>query len=69
MDKQYTNQEIKWKTESIYVDIDTGEMLNKETVIRQYKIIHKKKTSHVYKQTGTVKYTNECRTTNQLKLF
>lgn len=62
-------EEIRWRTVSVYVDIDTGEVLTLENVKDIYLIINKKKKSYVYKQTGTITYTNECRRSQQGKLF
>lgn len=63
----YPKEEIKWTTKSEYVDIDTGEKLDKELVEKQYIIIKKKKHSEKYKSTGTTTITNECRLAREPK--
>lgn len=65
------NNEIKWITKVIYVDVDTGEILEESTVKSEYIIIKRKKKYHVYKTTGTVELTTECRksTCKQKSLF
>lgn len=69
MDIRFKAEKVNWKTKSEYVDIDTGEQLTKEEVIKQYIIIKKRKHSEKYKSTGVTTITNECRRTNQGKLF
>lgn len=53
----------KWTTVSEYVDIDTGEVLNKEQVKEQYTIIKKNKKTKLYEQQqhGLITITNECK--------
>lgn len=67
-DLKHTEQEIKWKTIKIYVDVDTGEILTEAKVRKEYIIINKKKESNVYKSTGTTISTNECRRDQQIKI-
>lgn len=69
-DKKEGKEEIKWRIKSIYVDEDTGEIINAALIVsKQYYIHKRKKKTNVYKQTGTITYTNECKRTGQGTLF
>lgn len=69
MANENNSEIIKWRSNTIYLDEDTGEILDKNNAIMNYTIIKTTKHSHVYKSTGNITYTNECRKSNQLKLF
>lgn len=69
MNTEYTEQEIKWNTITIYVNTATGEIITKEQAIQAYVITKKTKDVKVYKKTGTITWTYECKTSGQLKLF
>lgn len=62
---------IHWKSESKYVDIDTGEEITKHNAATNY--IKIKLSKHVQineiKTKGTIYYIHECRKQPQGKLF
>ena len=58
MDTQFTNQETKFRTINIYVDIDTGEVLTKEQ-ITEYNFKKRIKKSYVMR-IGDGIYCNAC---------
>lgn len=62
---------MNWKTYNTYVDVETGEVLDEVTAKTNYIIIKKEKNVQYNKTTerGTIRYTNECRRSEQLKLF
>lgn len=66
---KHTNQEIRWRTISEYVDKETGEVIDEKEVRKNYTIIKKTKHSHVHRTTGITTITNECRRSKQGKLF
>lgn len=61
MKKEYTEQEINWKTINIYIDVETGELLEPTQLKQSYTILNKQKVTNVYKKTGTTTYYNVCR--------
>lgn len=64
------NHKIIWFSISEYVDIDTGEVLDKKMATsKQYIIIKKTKKHEVNNTTGTVYIINECRKSGQIELF
>jgi hypothetical protein len=59
---------IKWKSETCYVDIDTGEIIGKEYIKNgDYRIIKTNKTVEYNEE--RIKYTRECIRTGQERLF
>lgn len=60
-DHKTRKEEIKWKTISTYIDVDTGEIIEKEIAQEQYTIIHKNKKHNVHRKTGITTITYECR--------
>lgn len=60
-----------WKTYNTYIDLETGEVLEEHIAKTEYNIIKKiKKTQYnATTQRGTISYTNECKRSEQLKLF
>lgn len=61
MNQGHIQQEIRWSTKHVYVDIETGEKIEKEKVAAHYHIVKIKKHKNVYKSKGTITFTNECR--------
>lgn len=60
-----------WKTNTTYVDLETGEKLEEKKVREEY-IIKSKKTKHTYNATtdkGTREITYECEQSKQRRLF
>lgn len=70
--KQYETEGAtikKWYTVSEYIDIETGELIGKKEVEKNY---HKLKTNRKVEITenhGIIKYITECRNTRQQRLF
>lgn len=62
-DVRFSNQELQWRTESTYVDIDTGEVLKlpRSKIEENYQIINAKTKSDVYKTRALRYITYECR--------
>lgn len=70
MENGFKKKEIKWRTFTTYVDIDTGEILTKQQVIDGWYIeIKRKRHSNVYKQTGTVTIEIEVKKDPQARLW
>jgi phage antirepressor YoqD-like protein len=62
--------DIIWKTESIYVDVETGEIIDKKRILNKEYI--KTKTTKYYETNGNIKskkITNECRKSRQQRIF
>lgn len=60
---------IKWSSISIYIDVETGEILTQKEASTNYIIIKKTKHANINKKWGTITHTNECRRTPQTKLW
>lgn len=56
----------KWSSKSTYVDVETGEILNKKKVTESYVII---KTIKYYKNDKRIEYIRQCKETRQQKLW
>ena len=61
------NNGIRWTSKTIFVDIDTGEILTKHNAKTNYLIIKKTKNAEVNTigTAGTIIWTNECRKSRQ----
>lgn len=62
---------MKWWSLTIHVDLETGEILTKETTKRNYNIITTKKKVTINEQQtiGHILYVRECRRKQQLEIF
>jgi hypothetical protein len=65
-----TSRETKWKSEAIYVDQETGEVLKRNSVQSgRYVLI---KTTKYYKKNGNINettYVKECKKSRQTRIF
>ena len=59
----------KWYSMSEYVDNETGELISKSLVEREYIIIKKSKKYEINGSNGIIKWLNECERNRQKKLF
>jgi hypothetical protein len=59
----------KWYTISEYVDIETGEIINKLKHSKEYYTIKKTKKIEIHENYGTIKYIYECRNKGQTRIF
>lgn len=59
---------IKWKTKTIHLDIDTGEIIDKNEIIN-YITIKTDKYASVQNGHGTIEYTKQCRRIYNNSLF
>lgn len=61
---------IKWYSITEYVDISTGEIINKSEYQRKrYKTIKISKTIKIDKNNGIIKYIRECEKDRQLEIW
>lgn len=61
--------QIIWTSRTIYVDLNTGEKLEYDTVKRYYTIHKKHKHAETHGQYGYITFTAECRPNQQGELF
>ena len=63
---------INWTTKSVFVDVDTGEVLpytnERQLKYTNYIIINKIKKTEINESNGIVTITNECRHTGQREI-
>jgi hypothetical protein len=59
----------KWYTEIQYVDIETGEIIDKKVFTEKYYKTNQTRKIEIYENYGIIKYITECRNRNQTKLF
>jgi hypothetical protein len=62
---------MQWKTNSKWVDLETGEALTEEIARRKYVIVKKikKTTYNATTARGTIEITNECRESRQQTIW
>lgn len=61
---------MRWYTENIYIDIDTGERISKDKADKEYRIINTIIRTQINEKSGIKERTNECkRRAIQLNLF
>ena len=60
---------LKWFTISEYVDIETGELINRNQYEKDYYKIKITKKIEFNENNGITKYITECRRTKQTRLF
>lgn len=59
-----------WTTVIEYVDVTTGELINKKEAVRNYDIKKATKPKYEYRGKDSIrKYTHECKPTTRIKLF
>ena len=60
----------KWTSSSNYIDIETGEKIEKQIAKKYYRIIKtNKNVKDISEQSGHIEYIIECRRKEQLELF
>jgi hypothetical protein len=59
----------KWYTISEYVDINTGEIIDKKIAMKKYIKIKTIKKTEINENIGIIKYITECKENGQTKLF
>ena len=66
------NKKINWKSVSLFVDIDTGEILKitneRQLKYTNYIVIKKTKKTEINESNGIIRITNECRHTGQREI-
>lgn len=65
---------IKWYSTTIYVDVETGEIISKSLKEREYITVKTNKTTELKEyqngeKYGIIKHTNECRRNRQTTLW
>lgn len=60
---------IKWYTIAEYVDIETGELINKKEYKKNYYKIKINKKIEIKENHGIIKYITECKEHRQTRLF
>jgi hypothetical protein len=58
----------KWYTTSEFVDVDTGELINKKEFEKDYHKIQTTRKIEIKEDYGIIKYLHECRSTRQTRL-
>ncbi len=61
-------RKIKWYSKSVYVDIDTGEIISKSLMLREYIKGKSSKIVQIKENNGQIEYTIECRRNGQTKI-
>lgn len=63
---------MKWITNSVFIDVDTGEVLNitneRQLKYRNYRLIRKTKRIKGDEKRKIIEYTNECKFTGQREI-
>lgn len=68
--KKARDDKLKWYTVSEWIDVETGELLNKSAYERNnYFVIKKSIKNEITEHFGIRKIINECRKSGQTKLF
>lgn len=56
------DKKITWNAKSIYIDVDTAELITKQEIEEgRYKILKTTKKTSINETIGTIEYTNECK--------
>ncbi len=61
-------RKIKWYSKTVYVDRNTGEVISKSLMQREYIKIKTTKTVQIKENNGNIEYTTECEKNRQGKL-